>query len=350
MRALLTDGSAFRLDASRPEPAPAPGDAVVRPTMVAAGGRELLLPGPGGEAAVGSEFVGVVESVRLPEAAVVPGGAQVGAGGPVSASVERWRRLKGRRVVGSPVISCQSCELCRSGLGGHCRARVVLGQGGRAGCFADRVIVPAGSLHTVPDGLSDERAIFAAPLAVAAHATALFRVEGKPYITVLGDGLLALLCVQVMARLNARVRLLGWRPERFGLCERWGIKHRHAGEVGRRHDQDVVIDASESSAGLTLALGLVRPRGRLILMGEGSRQGAGLPGEGLAQVVADEIELLGCRCGSIAEALAMLARGDVQTEALVARRARLDDAAMILNAPPAASDPQSPGLRLLVAA
>jgi threonine dehydrogenase-like Zn-dependent dehydrogenase len=212
---------------------------------------------------------------------------------------------------------------------------VVLGQGGRAGCFADRVIVPAGSLHPVPEGLSDERAIFAAPLAVAAHAAALFRAEGKPYITVLGDGLLALLCAQVMARLNARVRLLGWRPERFGLCERWGIKHRHAGEVGRRHDQDVVIDASESGAGLALALGLVRPRGKLILMGEGSRRGAGLACEGLAQVVADEIELLGCRCGSIAEALAMLARGDVQTEALVARRARLDDAAMILNAPPA---------------
>lgn len=356
MRALRFDGTNFRLDASRPEPVPAPGEALVRPTLVALGRGDLNTGGAGraaSPAAVGGEFVGVVESVNIPEAVAGHASGVVGGAGPLlSAAVERARRLRGKRVVGSPVVPCMMCELCRSGLGGHCRARVVLGRGGREGCVAERLAIPAGNLHAVPDSVPDERAIFAVALATAAHAAQLFRAEGKPYITVLGDGLLALLCVQVMAKLNAKVRLLGWRAERFTLCERWAIKHRHADEVGRRNDQDVVIDASETTAGLTLALALVRPRGKVVVMNEGLSSGAApgiaLEAAGLGQIVTDEIELLGCRCGSIGEALAMLARGDVQTDALVTRRGKLDDAPAMLNAPAPAGT--APMLRVLLAA
>src|SRR5690606_6250511 len=80
-----------------------------------------------------------------------------------------------------------------------------------------------------------------------------------------------LLTAQALARLNKSVRLLGSRPERVALCERWGVKHRLIEEAGRRQDQEVVIDCTGASGGasgggaLRLAMQLVRPRGVILL-------------------------------------------------------------------------------------
>ena len=143
----------------------------------------------------------------------------------------------GERVTVEPCIVCGKCDRCRAGLTFHCASRTVMGLCGRDGCFAERFAVPVVNLVEVPRHVPDDAAVFAEPLARALHAAHILRVEGKPFVTVLGDGIDALLSAQILARLNASVRLLGWQPEKFGLCERWSIKHRHADEVGRRQDQ-----------------------------------------------------------------------------------------------------------------
>lgn len=315
MRALRTDGHSVTLDRSRPAPRAGPGEALVRPTLVAitTPDRHAARPGSGFSGTLGHAMVGVVEEVHTDTDAP---------------TAQRARALKGQRVTAAPSIACGRCDLCRGGLGNHCRDRAAPGLSGREGCFADLVALPLAALHPVPSSVEDERAVCAPALAAAAHAAVMFRVEGKPYITVLGDGLLGLLCVQVMARLNASVRLLGHHPQRFSLCERWSIKHRHAGEVGHRHDQDVVVDCTGSPAGLDLAMRLVRPRGRLVLMGTLPGQ----PAPDLAPLVDHELELVGARGGSIAEALLMLEQRLVHVEPLITRRGRLDDGVSLLRA------------------
>lgn len=189
----------------------------------------------------------------------------------------------------------------------------------------------------MPDSVDDDRATFAEPLASAIHAASMIRIEGKPYITVLGDGKLGLLTAQVMGRLNAGVRLLGKHPERYGLCDRWGIKHRHIDEVGRLQDQDVVVDCTGSASGLKLAMQLVRPRGKIILKSTISPMpmpaGAPIPGAdhpawkepiNLAPIVINEVELIGSRCGPIPEAIAMLEKGLISVEPLITKRTKLD--------------------------
>ncbi|MGQ0628356.1 MAG: alcohol dehydrogenase catalytic domain-containing protein [Phycisphaerales bacterium] len=337
MRALRFDGSTTRLLRDLPRPVPGPGEALVRPTLVgiASADLELTRPGAAFRGTLGHEFVGVVEQVTLPESAS-------------PALVERAKRLKDRRVVGSINIVCGKCDLCRAGLSTHCRVRTVLGCLGRDGCFADALTIPIHNLHPVPEGLDDERAVFAAPLAAAAHVTQMIRVEGKPYITVLGDGRIGLLCAQVMSRLNASVRLLGKHPEKYGLCERWGVKHRHIDEVGRRADQDVVVDCTGASSGLALAMQLVRPRGKIILKSSvlplpiapgvagpapaNSANPAWSTPVNLAPLVTNEIELLGSRCGPIEPALGMLEREEVQVVHLITRRAKLEQGPAALEA------------------
>jgi alcohol dehydrogenase len=305
LRAIRHDGAKVYLDGKAEPPVAGVGEAVIRPARM---GVTAFDARPAGDAPItlGQEFVGTVESLHA------------------DADRELRRQWEGKRVVGSPLIVCGRCDMCRAGLSAHCRARRVLGAGWD-GCFADRFKLPLRNLVEVPRSVQDDAAVFAVPLSLAAHVVQLVRIEGKPYVTVLGDSVAALLCAQVMARLNASVRLLGSRTEKFALCERWGIKHRHVSEVGRRADQDIVVDATGTGEGIELALQLVRPRGKVVLTGEPRPDQPGL-----AMLVEREAELIGCRGGSLADAVGILARGEIDTLPLITKRARLAEGAAAL--------------------
>jgi threonine dehydrogenase-like Zn-dependent dehydrogenase len=258
---------------------------------------------------LGHEFVATVESV---------------AGG------DR-RGLTGRRVVGTVNVACGGCDMCRKGLAAHCRRQTVLGQRGRDGCLADCFVLPGENLVPVPDSLDDDHAVFAYTLAAALQSVRQLTIEGKPYITVLGDAPLGLLTAQVMAKLNASVRVIGRDPQRLALCERWGVKHRHLDEIGRRADQDVVVDCTGRADGLTLALQLVRPRGTVLLKSPLAR--AAMNGTvDLTTVVTSEVVVAGSSGGPIGEAVAMLERDEVDVISLLGRRMRLDDGPAVLHA------------------
>ena len=149
---------------------------------------------------------------------------------------------------------------------------------------------------------------------------------GKPYITVLGDGPLGLLMAQVMAKLNASVRLVGHHADKLARCERWGIKHRHVNDVGRRADQDIGVECTGDPSGLALAMDFVRPRGTVVL--KSMHAGGDTPS--LAPVVMKEISLLGSRFGPIGEAVSMIARGDVDVVSLISKRMSLNEGPALL--------------------
>jgi threonine dehydrogenase-like Zn-dependent dehydrogenase len=295
-------------------PTPPAGEVLIRPTRlgVCATDLELCRGYMGFDGVLGHEFVGMVERV-----------ADAGD-----------RSLIGQRVVGNINCVCGRCDMCQAGLPSHCRDRTVLGIAGRDGCFAERFCLPTANLVPVPDHVDDDNAVFAEPLAAALQVARQLTIEGRPYITVLGDGRLGLLCVQVMARLNATVRLVGKHPEKLGLCEKWGIKARPLDEVGLRQDQDVVIDCTGSASGLTTAMQMVRPRGTIVLKTTVAPPGSdpARPPVDLSPIVVHEIQLVGSRCGPMGEAVALLASGGVDVVSLISKRMRLSDGVATLQA------------------
>ena len=329
----------MRLQAELPEPVCNPGEAIVQPTRllispadVAAAGLGDCPGGPPFEGVLGSQYVGVVKKVNLPADS-----------SPLLAARGSW---VGKRVVGSPMLSCGSCDLCRHGLAIHCRGRKVLGVFERDGCFADAFSAPLLSLSQAPASVSDEQAVFSHVLSSALHALNMLRGQQASYITVLGDGVLALLTAQALARMNKSVRLLSSHVDRQRLCEKWGIKHRAVEEPGRRQDQDVVVDCTGSSAGLWLALQLVRPRGIVLL-----KSPLGLapfaPGRPLPEVasgspwsqpidltlaVANEIQIVGSRDGPIPDALRLLSEDAIDVLSLVSKRCKFEEAPAAMKA------------------
>ncbi|MEM1208059.1 MAG: alcohol dehydrogenase catalytic domain-containing protein, partial [Planctomycetota bacterium] len=251
---------------------------------------------------LGHEFVGVVEAVGS----------------------KKHKDWVGKRVVGEINCVCGVCDMCKAGLRTHCRNRTVLGILNRDGCFAEALTLPVINLHEVPDNIDNDTAVFTEPLAAAFQILQQLTIEGRPYVTVLGDGRLGLLCTQVMAGLNATVRCVGKHPEKLALCEKWGVKHRLLGDVGLRKDQDIVVDATGSPSGLVTAMQMVRPRGTIVMKTTVAPDSD--VALDLSPLVIDEIKLIGSRCGPFAVALDALSAGTIDVISLISKRVKLKDA------------------------
>lgn len=317
MRAVRIESGSLRYDPGAPEPRPETGSALVRVHRVLITGTDLgvaagVIPHAG---VPGQAFAGVVERVVGPDP----------------------RGLTGRLVVASPDLPELGSELARRGLGAHDPRRAVLGVRGRDGCLADLIALPSVALTPVPEGIDADRAVFALPLSRALHAAQIVRIPGKPFVTVIGDNLAGLLAAQVLARLNASVRLLGARPDRLERCARWGVKHRHRDEAGRWADQDVVVCAERRPEDFALACDLARPRATIVLLGESPDHAPGGACD-LAPVIERELTVAGARCGSLGEGVELLRSGLVDLDGLVTRRFGLDEAAQAFRA---AADPAS---------
>jgi threonine dehydrogenase-like Zn-dependent dehydrogenase len=296
MRAIVFD-STLSFRPRHPEPAATGGDTLIRVRQagICATDLEITRGYMGFKGVPGHEFVGEVVS---------------------SAD----RDLIGKRVVGEINVVCGRCDLCLSGLSNHCRNRTVLGILNRDGAFAEYVRLPALNLHVVPDTVDDDAATFVEPLAAAFQVTKQINLDGRKWVTVLGDGRLGLLVAQVLRDANCQVRVIGKHAEKLALCEKWSIRSRPLEDIVPRHDQDVVVDCTGSAEGLTMAIQMVRPRGTVVLK---TTTASGAP-LNLAPVVIDEINIVGSRCGPFREAIRALAEKRVDVASLIHRRMKLE--------------------------
>ncbi|MBX3364447.1 MAG: alcohol dehydrogenase catalytic domain-containing protein [Phycisphaeraceae bacterium] len=282
------------------------GMAVIRPT------RLLMWRGPGAReaSAVVPRAVGVIESI--------------------GEGVERcWR---GRRVAMPLCAPCAGCASCCGGIPDHClspRRLDVVSEGARA---AEAVHAPVSALAVLPAQVDDDAGVFAWDVARVVHAAARLHLEGKPYVTVLGDNALGLLAAQVMSARNASVRCLGRRARFYSLCEKWGVKHRHLDEVGRRQDQDVVVECSGEATSLATATALVRVLGKIALLRAWSPEDATSASGAIEAIIRRELAVIGVSGGRLADGVAALAGGGVETASLVTRRFRGADVRQAIRA------------------
>lgn len=235
-------------------------------------------------------------------------------------------RFEGRRVVGEINCACGDCRECRAGLGTHCPHRTVVGILNHDGAFAERVWLPEENLHVVPDNVSDEEAVFVEPLAAAFQIPAQLDVSRFPECVVLGDGRLGNLCAQVLNREGCRVRVVGKHPEKLERLDQLGLETCLLPEVEGKRDADLVVDCTGSPTGMPTAVGLVKPRGTIVM----KTTVAGETGPNLAPVVIDELTVVGSRCGPFPAAIKALAERAIDVTSLITHVAPLEEATAAL--------------------
>jgi alcohol dehydrogenase len=290
---LTADGPRFVRDHVRAE---RPGEAVVALSVggVCATDLELCKGYMGFRGVLGHEWVGQV--VEAPDPALV-----------------------GARVVGDINCSCGVCRTCRAGRPTHCPSRTVLGIDGRDGAFAESFTLPVGNLHVVPEGVSDEAAVFVEPLAAALEILEQVQVRPSTRVAVLGVGRLGQLVCRVLALTGAQVAGISRNPTRLELLPA-GVERLTLAEADAALGADLVVDCTGSADGLATATRLVRPRGTLILKTTVHAPEAVTP----IPWVLDEITVIGSRCGPFAPALRLLERGLVDPTPLISASFPLD--------------------------
>jgi len=264
----------------------------------------------------GHEFVGEVVDVR----------------GAPSHEKKSWL---GRRVAGEINIACAAlgfhppCEFCRRGLKTHCARRKVLGIIAHDGAFAEFLALPLENLHSIPNTVTDEEAVFIEPLAAACEILAQLRVSTFRSAAVLGDGKLAQLIAMVLVSTGVPVMMFGKRSEKLALARRNGIKtslvrgdKTDLQRSATKQRFPLVVEATGSPSGLTLGIALTEPRGTLVL--KSTFHGVA-PIESWP-IVVNEITMLGSRCGPFAKAIALLRAKLVDPRPLITRTFPLSEA------------------------
>jgi threonine dehydrogenase-like Zn-dependent dehydrogenase len=238
---------------------------------------------------IGHEFVGVVEDCAD-------------------------KSLLNQRVVGEINAGCGKCKWCATGDSRHCPTRTVLGIVGRDGAHAEFLRLPTQNLLRVPQKVIDEHAVFTEPLAAACGILERASVGSSDRVAVIGDGKLGLLCSQVLALTGAPVTLVGKHAAKRRIAQRRGIETttpKKASKLAREFD--LVVEASGAAPGFSLALDLLRPKGKLVLKST-FKDTTEIDA---ARIVVDEISIVGSRCGRFKPAIDLLAKGAIDVDSLI---------------------------------
>jgi (R,R)-butanediol dehydrogenase / meso-butanediol dehydrogenase / diacetyl reductase len=239
----------------------------------------------------------------------------------------------GDRVVVNPLIYCGDCYYCKRGQHLMCKS---LGTYGLAedGAFAEYALFPAGSLHRLPDEVTDEAGAFVEPLAVAVHAVKKSRMGIGDTVAVIGAGPIGLLVLQACLATGAgHVFVVEPLEKRRTVASKTGasaVFNPFEADVGKiiaaRTDglrAEIAFDCVGSQASFDTAVQVTGRRARICIVGLALRP-VEVP---FARLWGHEKELTFSTGydGEFPAAIAYLADKRVKVEELVSSRIKLED-------------------------
>lgn len=236
----------------------------------------------------GHEFVGeVVQSISDPE----------------------W---VGKRVVADINLVCGKCEACLHGRSNHCMNRTTIGIKEHDGVFGEYISLPLTNLHSIPENVSDEKAVFVEPLAAAAQILEQVHILPGMRVLVIGAGRLGILCSMVLSLTGCDLKVVVHQPRTKKILEDCGIRTITNQDVTPEM-ADLVVEVTGSAEGFAQARQAVRGGGTMVLKSTFKGETA----LNLSSLVVEEITLVGSRCGSFLPAIRLLESGQIDPTPLI---------------------------------
>jgi 2-desacetyl-2-hydroxyethyl bacteriochlorophyllide A dehydrogenase len=283
-------------------------------------------PGPG-EVAVDVAYCGICGSdlhfrdiPALFPAGTVPGHEMAGSIGAVGDGVTGWS--PGDRVCVLPFAQCGECAACRAGTEQVCGTAVADGVGlgtGRPGAYAERVIVDARMLFALPAAVDDRAGTLVEPTAVAVHALSRALPQPGERVVVIGAGPIGLLTALVAREQGLEVTLVSRNPGRAESAGKLGLSTVTPDESVAALAADppaIAMECAGTASAAALALELLAPLGRLIMVGIAPAPFAVDP----LQLVFKEVDIRGAiiyRRADFDSAIELLASGRIPSAALI---------------------------------
>jgi threonine dehydrogenase-like Zn-dependent dehydrogenase len=187
-----------------------------------------------------------------------------------------------------------------------------LGIQGKDGVFAEFVTLPLANLHSLPSEISDREAVFVEPLAAALEILDQVQIRKEHKVLVLGDGKLGLLIAQVVRTQTHEVLCVGHHPRKLAILQRKGIRT-CLKNCDRDQKFDIIVEATGNPKGISEALNRIKPRGKIVMKSTFHGQSE----IDISQMVIDEIQLIGSRCGPFKKALDFLKNGLIDVRDMI---------------------------------
>jgi threonine dehydrogenase-like Zn-dependent dehydrogenase len=249
----------------------------------------------------------------------------------------------GRRVMGDTMLGDRTCRRCRKGHQHVCERREEVGiRGGRPGALAERIAVPAWSLHALPDPVD---AVLGALVEPGGNAWRAARATGAgpgDRVLVLGPGTIGLLTAMFLRAAGAEVHLLGRDDGSLAFAATLGFGHTWTRETLPDLPFDAVVDAANAVELPALALERVEPSGRIVYIGLAGRPST----VDTRELVLKDVTAVGILSASpgLAATIAAYASGAVDPRPLVAATVGLGEVGAVL----AGEHPAGPGPKVHV--
>jgi threonine dehydrogenase-like Zn-dependent dehydrogenase len=174
----------------------------------------------------------------------------------------------GRRVMGDTMLGDQLCRRCRKGQQHVCERRQEVGiRGGRNGALAEKLAVPAWSLHELPAAVD---AVLGALVEPGGNSLRAARAAGAgpgDRVLVLGPGTIGMLTAMFLRAAGAEVHLMGRSEDSLAFARSLGFEHTCTEDSLPALPFDAVVEASNAVHLPALALDVVEPAGRLVYIG-----------------------------------------------------------------------------------
>jgi 2-desacetyl-2-hydroxyethyl bacteriochlorophyllide A dehydrogenase len=261
----------------------------------------------------------------------------------LDAGADVERVAVGDRVLGCFHTACATCAACLRGDYHRCERQRTFGHGSHLGDLqgaqAELLVVPRANLtlRPVPEGMSDEAALFAGDvMGTGYHAVAHAGMKAGDTVAVLGLGPVGLCAVQsALAGGAVKVFAVDSVPARLEMAASFGATPIHLTEEEPKkavraategRGVDVVVDAVGDPAPLAMAISLCRDAGTV--SGIGAYAGKGEVPLGLAWLKGLQLRLgLANVIAHVDRVLALIESGKLDPSPLVTHHMKLDDAA-----------------------
>jgi len=241
-----------------PPPAPQPGQALVRVLYAGVCGSDV------------HTYRGVNPLCRYP---LVPGHE-------LSARIEQIKGPSdglgvGDTVVVEPLLRCGGCYPCRQGRYNCCEKLQVMGVHVDGG-MREMLALPVELLHGIPADLAPRLAALVEPSTIGWQGVTRGRVSADDTVVVIGAGPIGSLAAVAAKSLGATVGIWEIRADRLARAERLGLDFVIDANAPDAADKtirelgappSVVVEAVGPSHTVRAAIELVRPAGRVVVIG-----------------------------------------------------------------------------------
>ena len=240
----------------------------------------------------------------------------------------------GDRIAVEPAVSCWECDQCRAGRHHTCRKLKFLGCPGQIeGCFSEFIVMPEESCFKISDEMTFEQAAISEPLSIGVYAVRRSVPMQGAKVAVLGMGPIGLSVMlparaqgasrlYVTDKINRRIELASgngatWagNPDQVDVVAE--ILEREPGGM------DVVFECCGDQAALDQAVDLLKPGGKLMIIGIPQFERFSFPVDDLRR---KEICIQNVRrqCDCVQDSLDMMENGDFDVDFMVTHRFKFD--------------------------